>query len=214
MMVAAEKVTISPGRAQDWINTVINPVLDGIRRERRFLPDGPWRWQPTTRSFEFFLPAREYVPHPYGDNYDDFIEKYRGVGDDLGAHDRLLAAFTRAFEHAFDTLRADRSSFKHELDSAVAGRGRYNVPLETRDWFVSYVAGDFERLPDYYVGHDRYNARADRLLAASRGVLKQAEIDVPGLARRVADHDAKLEKQLVDVRRDLADHYGARVRPS
>jgi hypothetical protein len=76
------------------------------------------------------------------------------------------------------------------------------------------VAGDFERLPDYYVGHDRYNARADRLLAASRGVLKQAEIDVPGLARRVADHDAKLEKQLVDVRRDLADHYGARVRPS
>jgi hypothetical protein len=43
-MLAADKVMISLGRAQDWINTVINPVLDGVRRELRFLPSGPWRW--------------------------------------------------------------------------------------------------------------------------------------------------------------------------
>jgi hypothetical protein len=111
-MVAADKVMISLGRAQDWINTVINPVLDGIRRELRFLPNGPWRWQPKTRSFEFFLPAKAYVPHPYGDNYDDFIEKYDGVRESLGIHDDLLAAFSKEFERAFSALNADRGSFK------------------------------------------------------------------------------------------------------
>lgn len=213
-MVAANMVTISTGRAQDWINTVINPVLDGIRRELRFLPGGPWRWQPNTRSFEFFLPAKAYVPHPYGDNYDDFVEKYDGVREALAVHDRLLSAFTEKFEGAYDTLSADRGSFKNELDASVAGRGHYGVPSETRDWFVSYVAGGFERLPDYYVGHEGYNARADVLLAAGREVLGRAKIDVGRCARELADHDAKLEKQLVGVRRDLADNYGARIRPS
>ena len=213
-MVAADKATISVGRAQDWINTVINPIVDGIRRERRALPDGPWRWQPTTRSFEFFLPAKEYVPHPYLDNYDDFIEKYRGVGEDLSVHDGRLAAFAKEFERAFDVLSVDTGSFMNEVDSAAVSRGRHTAPNAAREWFVSYVAGNFGRLPDYYVGHERYNAHADRLLEAARGVLKQAKIDVPGVARQLADHDAKLEKQLVELRRDLADHYGARVRPS
>ena len=124
-MVAANMVTISTGRAQDWINTVINPVLDGIRRELRFLPSGPWRWQPNTRSFEFFLPAKAYVPHPYGDNYDDFVEKYDGMREALAAHDGLLTAFTEKFERAYDALSADRRSFKSALDASLAERGRY-----------------------------------------------------------------------------------------
>jgi hypothetical protein len=213
-MVAADTVKISAGRAQDWIDTVINPVLDGIRRELRFLPNGPWRWQPKTRLFEFFLLAKAYVPHPYGDNYDDFVEKYEGVRNELGAHDTLLVAFAAKFERGFDALRADRESFKSELDASLTGRGRSAVPPDFRDWFVSYVAGGFERVPDYYVGHDVYNRRADRLLAAGREVLARAKIDVAGFARKLADQDAKLATQLVNVRRDLADHYGARVRPA
>ena len=205
-MVAANKATISLGRAQDWINTVINPILDGIRRESRFLPSGPWRWQPTTRSFEFFLPVREYVPHPYLDNYDDFVEKHDGVRNEFGVHDRLLAAFATEFEHGFDVLSADQGSFKSELDAAA--------PPDSRDWFVSYVTGGFERLPDYYVGHDVYNPRAEQLLATGRSVLAKVNLNVGDSARQLAAQDAKLATQLVNVRRDLADHYGARVRPS
>jgi hypothetical protein len=100
------------------------------------------------------------------------------------------------------------------LDAAFAGSDRHAAPPESRDWFVSYVAGNFERLPDYYVGHDIYNVRAEQLLTAGRSVLMQAKIDVAHSARDLADHDRKLEKQLVDVRRDLADQYGARIRPS
>lgn len=205
-MVAANKATISSGRAQDWIDTVINPILDGVRRELRALPGGPWRWQPTTRSFELFLSAREYVPHPYGDNYDDFVEKYRGVGEALGVHDDLLAVLGKDFERAFDALSADDGSFKSAVDAAA--------PPKSRAWFVSYVAGGFERLPDYYIGHDVYNIRADQLLAMGRDALARAKIDVSDAARQLAAHDARLEKQLVEVRRDLADQYGVRVRPS
>lgn len=212
-MVAANQV-ISIGRVQDWINTVINPALDGLRREFRFLPDGPWRWQPNTRSFEFFLPAKAYVPHPYGDNYDDFVEKYDDVREAFAVHDRLLSAFAKELESGFDVLSIDRGAFKNELDICFAG-GDGSVTLQnSRDWFVSYVAGNFKRLPDYYVGHEVYNACADQLLATGRSVLTQAKIDVGRKARDLAEHDQKLEKQLVGVRRDLADRYGARVRPS
>lgn len=146
------------------------------------------------------------MPHPYGDNYDDFVEKYDGVRSEFGVHDGLLTAFATEFERGFDALSADRESFKNELDAAA-------LP-DSRDWFISYVAGGFERLPDYYVDHERYNARVDVLFAAGRGVLARAKIDVAGIARQLADQDAKLATQLVNVRRDLADHYGARVRPS
>jgi hypothetical protein len=215
-MVAADtnRVTISLGRAQDWIDTVINPILDGIRRELRFLPMGPWRWPPNLRTFEFFLPTKEYVPHPYADNYDDFIEKHQGVREGFDGHDSTLARFDTELAGAFDALSADQGAFKAEVDASLTGRGHYGVSEEDRDWFISFVAGNFERLPDYYTGHDTYNVHATRLLAAGRGVLARAKIDVPGVARQLADIDTKLVKQLVEVRRDLADHYGARIRPS
>ena len=205
-MVAADKATISLGRAQDWINTVINPILDGVRRELRFLPGGPWRWQAKTRAFEFFLPVKDYVPHPYLDNYDDFVEKYAAVRGEFGVHDGLLVGFAKEFESGFDILSADRGSFKAEIDGIV--------PEDLRDWFIGYVAGGFLHVPDYYVGHDVYNARADRLLATGRDALAQAKVDVANFSQQLAALDARLVKQLVDVRRELADHYGARVRPS
>jgi hypothetical protein len=228
-MVAADKPVISAGRAQDWINA-INPILDGLKRELRFLPAGPWRWHPKTRSFESFLPVKDYIQHPYLDNYEDLLEKYEEVRQETGVRDGVLAAFAKEFERAFDALLAEQGSFKDELDAAAAAyslrssdrraRGDLRDPEEVaaqpdaRAWFASYVVGNFGRLPDYYAGYDIYNERSDRLLAAARDVLAQAKIDVPLVAKQLEVEDNKLLKKLVEVRRDLADRYGARIRPS
>ena len=233
-MVAADKPVISVGRAQDWINT-INPILDGLKRELRFLPKGPWQWHPRTRSFETFLPVGDYLQHPYLDNYDDLVEKHDILRQEFVVHDRILAAFAAEIGRAVDVLTEDQGSFKNELDNVVrvhntrmlsARRVRSDVrdpdeasaaPPDSRAWFASYVAGNFERVPDYYVGYESYNERnerSDRLLASGRDVLAQAGIDVANHAKQLADEDAKLSQQLVDIRRELADRYGARIRPS
>jgi len=206
-MVAVDKPTISAGRVQDWITSVINPILDGVRRELRFLPTGPWRWHPKNRAFEFFVPVKDYVPHPFTDNYQDLIEKHEELRGEFGVHDGLLAAFGAEFARGYDLLQSMPGIFENE-------RGEYGINDDNRDWFVAYVVGGFERLPDYYVGHDVYNPRADRLLAAGRGALEAARVDVAGLARQLADSDDKLAIHLVDLRRELADRYGVRVRPS
>lgn len=206
-MVAVDKATISAGRAQDWITSVINPILDGVRRELRFLPKGPWRWHPKNRAFEFFLPVKDYVPHPFADNYQDLLEKHDELREEFGVHDGVLEAFGTEFARGYDLLRSKPEMFQNE-------RGEYGINDENRDWFIAYVVGGFERLPDYYVGHDVYNAVGGRLLDAGRGALQSARIDVADLARQLADTDEKLAKHLVDLRRDLADRYGVRVRPS
>jgi hypothetical protein len=208
-MVAADKPVISAGRAQDWINA-INPILDGLKRELRFLPAGPWRWHPKIRAFESFLPVKDYIQHPYLDNYEDLLEKYDEVRQETGVRDGVLAAFAKEFERAFDALLAEQGSFKDVLDAAAAAAAQ----PDARAWFASYVVGNFERLPDYYSGYEIYNECSNRLLAAAHDVLAQAKIDVPLIAKQLEVEDNKLLKKLVEVRRDLADRYGARIRPS
>lgn len=207
-MVAANQPIISPGRAQDWISTVLNPIIDSVRRELRFLPSGPWRWVPATRSFEFFGPVSSYVPHGYTDNYDDFIEKQEAVLQEFGIHDGLLAAFATEFEQGFDLLRtsADAAEYRRLLDGVVPSP-------DSREWFISYTVGRFGRLPDYYVGYERYNPVAAELIDASQRALDAAQVDVLGRARELHAVDERLERLLVEARRQLADQYGARIKP-
>ena len=50
MATKAAKPKISAERAQDWISSVLNPVIEGIRREVSLL-SRPLRWLHETRNF-------------------------------------------------------------------------------------------------------------------------------------------------------------------
>src|SRR3990172_3504916 len=103
-MAKTATTRISPGRAQDWISSVLNPIIDGLRLQKRFLPDGPWRWIPHLGAFEYLHPLADYLAETYRDNYDDFLRKQPALRQPIARHDGLLKELRSAVRAAYMML--------------------------------------------------------------------------------------------------------------
>src|SRR5262245_32133715 len=86
MVRKALKPKISAARAQDWISSVLNPIIDGVRREISLLGK-PLRWLHETRSFEYLHSIAGYIADIYFDNFEDFLEKHPKLRLEFRRHD-------------------------------------------------------------------------------------------------------------------------------
>ena len=95
---------VSPQRAQDWITSVINPVVGALQRETRFLPDGPWFWHHRARKLELLDKIPAYVSEFYLPNLDDLLRKQPRLAAQFKVHDEGIGDLAKAVEASFDRL--------------------------------------------------------------------------------------------------------------
>jgi hypothetical protein len=198
---------ISAGRAQDWIVTVINPIIDLARRETEAAGTA-WRWLPTSRRFEWFAPIRETVSGLYLDNYEDFLAKNPRWAGPIDEHDRRFDALTAAVGAAFDRVMMDGDLRPRIADELVQDGHR----AEDTKWYAAAFAAGHQTLSaDHGIAATFERTSALRTELARRVA--------PELERRDAARAALVEssRRLLDdlksERTALADRHGARIRP-
>lgn len=98
-------------RVQSWIYAVLNPLVDGVIREGKFLVTGNLTWRFYSQDFEFLLPAVGYVGPGAEHTFEDFLTKNSRERNIIGRHDRLLDDLREAAKSAYGTLCADRAFF-------------------------------------------------------------------------------------------------------
>src|SRR5258708_8226836 len=84
----------NPGsrRVAAWIYTVINPLIDALRREDRLLQQRNLSWRYHSQRFEYILPVREYIGPNVMPNLEDFTADNPAFDHKFELHNQRVAA--------------------------------------------------------------------------------------------------------------------------
>jgi hypothetical protein len=202
----ALKPKISAERAQDWISSVLNPIIEGLRREMSVLGK-PLHWLPETRDFEYLHPIEAYVAEIYFDNYEDFLEKHPKLRPEFRRHDEALDELRSAVAMAYDGLAGDTQY----VASLAASTGGNDLTEVDRRYFMAYIAGGHSALSPVFSKYDVFNRLPPELRDPLR--LHNLRGTRVSAARRLEVIDRAIHDQLVKLRTEIADQYGARIQP-
>ena len=102
----ATRKLLAPGprTVRAWFDTVINPLLKGLTEERSRLLHLNWTFQFRPAALESIWPAEHYVPSNARANFQQFLEFYDSVKEDVDQHDHLVASLTEACQKLHETL--------------------------------------------------------------------------------------------------------------
>jgi hypothetical protein len=206
MAKKASKLKISAERAQDWISSVLNPIIEGVRREVSLLGK-PLHWLPETRDFEYLHPIASYIADIYFDNFEDFLEKHPKFRPGFQRHDDVLNELREAVTGGYDQLAGDRM-FRAGLAAATLGDDL--TDLDHR-YFMAFIAGGHPELPPVFSKHDVYNRLSSDLRDPRQ--LHNIKGQRVSVSRSLEDIDRDIHDRLVKLRTEIADQYGARIQP-
>src|SRR5258708_39504176 len=86
---------IKPGRGSErvkaWVYTILNPVIDSLRRETDLLKSGNLSWRAHSRRLEYIRPLSELIDANQQPHLEDFLAEHPVFGDRFSQHDLALA---------------------------------------------------------------------------------------------------------------------------
>lgn len=200
-------VNVAPERVQDWIVSVINPVLAGLYNERRYLPDGPWWWHHRAKTLERLAPIDGYVAVHFHPNLKDLRRFAPALSVDFDRHDAAVRELGEQVAMVFEKLVTSPAV-------KLLAKKHLGDPDETDfRFFVSWVAANATRLPNDFEGAAEYNKSkfAERALQAV-GV-ETASDGRREPAKRLSEISVGLTSALDEARTELADRFGVRIVP-
>lgn len=145
--------------ARTWLVTVINPVIQGLRKEKVWLLRRSWTWRHSTATFEYLWPLEAYVSPVYSDNLSAFLRWYPEAEGSFRDHDAALGTLAAAAQGLFNRLLEARE-FTAAVSEADANAARADVNLEeahgavaAEQWprlLAEYLINNVRSLADYY----------------------------------------------------------------
>jgi hypothetical protein len=152
-------------RVQAWVYSVINPLIDSLRRELFFLEKGNLSWHFYSKKCEYVRPMREYVESSQWPNYEDFLADpaNQGFAETFDQHDRFLSQIEAAATSFFNGLiqsdlfnRQVRESLE-QYESSFRSDPRYpsldSMAQDLPKYVAEYLINRTELLPNHYLTH-------------------------------------------------------------
>jgi hypothetical protein len=104
MTQAAAGLVVTAELARAWLDTVVTPLMDGLRQANFFLmrQNPTWRWRQKVCAFVSF--CVEYVPQQYQPNFDDLCRRNAEVKAAIDAHNAALGELHASLEQAHKTI--------------------------------------------------------------------------------------------------------------
>lgn len=205
-----------PRTVRAWFDTVINPVLEGLKIQGSYLEVQNWTWRYRSSECESIVPALSYVDPAYIANYDYLATWYPDIQNLLDRHRDLIAQLN----NACDTLQSglqqskelselyDRHTNPQALESSeatlsgVLGGGSREDHLA---YLAELIINHTKELPPYYIVHPIWNpARAEFIGILDNADLAPLEKSVQQAGFTVNSFNTVLGKRLTELRRDLA----------
>jgi hypothetical protein len=164
-------------RVKAWVYTIINPLIDALRREQLLLEKANLSWRFYSRRCEYIRPIPEYVEASQLPNYEDFL------ADDLNSsfpaeverHDRLVVEAEAKAAGFFDGLmRSDLfqrqvqeslAEYQAGLSSNLQYPDLESMSKDLPKYVAEYLINRSEVLPSHYTVHkfwEGYRLRFER----------------------------------------------------
>ncbi len=186
---------VGPNIVRAWFDTVINPLLRGIRYELELIDKKDWTWRFQPGRLEAIRLMREYVAVEAQENLDDFLSSYPKISSDLGMHDervqwlqtQCISVQREIVKFLKDSELCDRLIAAESKSKSVGGsEDPFGGDPVLREYLLAqYIINNTGELPSYYTAAQLWNHHRDELLAvlseppvseAYRGTIRTAEL--------------------------------------
>jgi hypothetical protein len=206
----AANATIPPlhsRRVEAWVHSVLNPIMDGLDRERLLLERGNLSWRAYSRSCEYIRPVEQYVDPSQLPNLEDFLEDPENLGfvERFHQHDHSLEELESSANRFLDGLMKS-TMFSQEVENAfqeyvakphTVQSFSTTMTNENLAKFVGeYLINNVENLEQHYVLHKFWSENRERF----RHSAESAEFH----EQRESFHHAV--KELLEISRNLLSH--------
>jgi hypothetical protein len=161
-------VNIPPPRAnrvQAWVYAILNPVIEGVRRELQLFEKGNVSWRFYSKKCEYIRPVVEYIDGNQLPNYEDFVADgiNEGFRASIDAHDGAVFAVETTATTFFDGLMRS-SLFLNEVKKAfdeykllAHDKPQYpdpdSIERDLPKYIAEYLINRTDFLPSHYLIH-------------------------------------------------------------
>jgi len=204
------KERVKPPLVRAWFDTVLNPLIGGLRGEADLLARGDLTWRAHARRFASLVPVRSHVTVEAADNLDQFISIYPETASRMEDHDRKLQVLLeRASEYHAVLIR--NTTFR-EMSQRLADAVPSLDQTEAAEIAAEYVFNCITSLPNYYSTSQFWNAHSYEFLkfrehADVRRVYEPTNAAALDLIAAVA----QLSTTLTSLRGELSLEYGVPI---
>ena len=183
--MAANATVLPPHskRVEAWIHAVLNPVMDGLRRELLLLQSRNLTWRAYSSGFEYLQPIEEYVDASQLPNLEDFLDDPAnpGFAERFRQHNEGLVELENSVTRYVERL-TNWPPFSKEVHEAYRN---YTAEPQGSDLLVStmnsqtlarfvaeYLINNVGDLQQHYLLHGFWTQNRDRF----RALLDTAEL--------------------------------------
>ncbi len=152
------KDRVKPNLVRAWFDTVLNPLIWGLRTEVDLVERGNFTWRCHSRRFASLAPVRSLVAAEAWDNLDQFLALYPNIKHLMDRHDQKLDELHARVSAFFDDLIGQPAFISALRKRGIEGAG--TVPDPLADYAAEYLANSIAHLPDYYSTAEFWNAHS------------------------------------------------------
>jgi hypothetical protein len=152
-------------RVQAWVYTILNPVIEHLRRELRLLEKGNLSWRFYSRKCEYVRSVCEYIDNDQLPNFEDFLADRlnEGFRSTIDVHDSAVSGVETSAGTFFDGLLRSslflnevKKAFE-EYQSQAHGKPLYpdpdSIERDLPKYVAEYLINRIELLPSHYLTH-------------------------------------------------------------
>jgi hypothetical protein len=158
-MPSTQQKEVSPNIVRAWFDTVLNPLLYGLRTEAGVLRRGDLTWRFESRAPVSLVPVRSLLMDAVHDNLDQFLSLHPECVGPMQEHDnelQILVESCRELESKLIHSEEMQKLFQRlTTPEALGGRDVaviFGATLSV-NWLkvlAEYIINNVERLPHYY----------------------------------------------------------------
>jgi len=161
-------------RVKGWVYAILNPVIDGLRRETSLLKTGNLTWRAFSRRCESIRPISDYIDVFHEPILEDLLAEDGALRPRLEEHDSALSKLEETAARYVQTLiRA--TPFQKEVAECLKNyssmRSSNPAFLELTntervpEYVAEYLVNSTESLPRHYTMHSFWEAFRDEFAA-------------------------------------------------
>jgi len=216
---------VKPGRGSErvkaWVYTILNPVIDSLRRETGLLKSGNLSWRVHSRRCEYIRPISELIDWDQQPNLEDFLAEHPTFGDRFSRHDSALAGLEQAITKSVQELlsapdfQGQVSKCLDDYESRLRpANPTYPDLLElqgkTAEYVAEFLANNSRALPRHYTLYAFWSEYAE---AFFRAFAETTQYDVSDKTRELLGISEELRVDLEALRLTLVREYDVPAAP-
>lgn len=95
---------ISPRILRAWFDTILNPIIEGLKTEQYYLENNNLTWSSFYKSFKILKPLQMMFNFKYYANFEQIVELYPILSDVIENHDKKLKKLNDDCQKLFTKL--------------------------------------------------------------------------------------------------------------